>query len=494
MQTASVKLKFRILWTVFVDYFPLFADLRQRPCLIVGAGQVALRKMTLLLRAGATITLVAPKATQAIRDAHRARQVRWIEADFAADHLADHVLVVSAANDDAVNRHVADVARAAGRLCNVVDDPTNCSFITPAIVDRGGITVAVSSGGRSPTVARWVKAQIERALPQRVDAMVALASRWRDSVRARVPAGQPRQRFWLDVFNGAIGTHILAGRDAQAERSMTRRLAAPQRDDHAGTAYLVGAGPGEADLLTLRGAKLLSEADVVMHDSLVARSVLELARRDATFVNVGKRAGHHSMTQTQITAKLVDLVGQGLRVCRLKGGDPFVFGRGGEEALALEHAGLSFEIVPGVTAASACGAYAGIPLTHRGVADSVTFVTAHGCQRGRLPNYADLVRRDRTVVFYMGVKRLPDIGRGLMAHGRDHTTPVALVQNGGLANQSVIITTLSALAANTHRNVASPACVIVGEVVALQQRLAWYQPTSSTSSHLPPALSFRASH
>lgn len=477
-----------------MDYFPLFADVRQRPCLIVGAGQVALRKMTLLHRAGADITLVAPKAAEAVHAAHAAQKVRWIEAEFTPSHLTDHVLVISATNDDAVNRHVADVARAAGRLCNVVDDPANCSFITPAIVDRGGITVAVSSGGRSPTVARWVKAQIERALPQRVDALVALASRWRDSVRARVPAGQSRQRFWLRIFNGAVGEHVLAGRDAQAERAMTRQLASPEQDDRAGSAWLVGAGPGEADLITLRGAKLLSEADVVMHDSLVARSVLELARRDATFINVGKRAGHHSMTQTQITAKLVDLVGQGLRVCRLKGGDPFVFGRGGEEALALEHAGLSFEIVPGVTAASACGAYAGIPLTHRGVADSVTFVTAHGCQRGRVPDYADLVRRDRTVVFYMGVKRLPDIGHGLIAHGRDRATPVALVQNGGLANQQVITTTLGALAENAHRNVASPACVIVGEVVALAQRLAWYQPTSSASSHLPPALSFRATN
>lgn len=475
-----------------MNYFPLFADLRQRPCLIVGAGEVALRKMILLHRAGADITLVAPHATQAIRDASAAQQVRWIESKFAPEHLADHVLVISATNDDKVNRQVAEVAGAAGRLCNVVDDPENCSFITPAIVNRGDVTIAISSGGRSPTVARWVKAQIERALPHRAAALVELAVRWRDRVRESVASGMSRQRFWLDTFNGTIGEHVLAGRDAQAERAMARKLAAPELKEQVGTAWLVGAGPGEAELITLRGAKLLSEADVVMHDSLVARSVLELARRDATFINVGKRAGHHSMSQAQITAKLVALVEQGLRVCRLKGGDPFVFGRGGEEALALENAGLSFEIVPGVTAASACGAYAGIPLTHRGIADSVTFVTAHGCQPGRLPNYADLVRADRTVVFYMGVKRLPDIGRGLMAHGRDQTTPVALVQNGALGNQRVITTTLGALADNAHSNIASPACVIVGEVVALRARLAWYEPIATTTSHLPPALAYRA--
>ncbi|MEO1573665.1 MAG: siroheme synthase CysG [Pseudomonadota bacterium] len=458
-----------------MDYFPVFAALKNRPCLIVGAGQVALRKSVLLRNAGARVTHVAPEACDELLDAAKSGQVLWLRARFEARHLTHHVLVISATNDDAVNRHVADVAESAGRLCNVVDDPAKCSFITPAIVDRGALTVAISSGGRSPTVARWAKAVIERALPARTERLVALATRWRDAVKKTITSGQPRQRFWLDVFNGPIAQHVLAGRDDEADRAMTRRLADGDRDDEPGVAWLVGAGPGEAELISLRGARLLSEADVVMHDALVAPSVLELARRDATFINVGKRAGHHAVPQDEINRQLVALVAQGKRVCRLKGGDPFVFGRGGEEALALHDAGLSFEIVPGITAAAACGAYAGIPLTHRGLADSVTFVTAHGCQPGHILDYADLANEKRTVVFYMGARRRRGISEGLIAHGRDPATPVAIVQHGARRSQRVRVTTLGELGQDSSGPVLTPACVIVGEVVALSASLSWYR-------------------
>jgi uroporphyrin-III C-methyltransferase/precorrin-2 dehydrogenase/sirohydrochlorin ferrochelatase len=468
-----------------MDYFPLFADLRNRPCLIVGAGQVAARKLKLLRQAGARVTLVAPEATDEIQAAAQRGEIRWLRARFRTKHLTSHVLVISATNSSAVNQAVADAAAQAGRLCNVVDDPARCSFITPAIVDRGGITVAISSGGRSPTVARWVKAQIEKALPQNVDQLVHLASRWRESVTRHFKSGTPRQRLWLEVFNGPIARLVLAGRAREADRAMTRRLAQAEsvtaRDSaQAGVGWLVGAGPGEVDLLSLRGARLLGEADVVMHDALVAPSVLELARRDATFINVGKRAGHHSWNQDDITRELVRRVAAGARVCRLKGGDPFTFGRGGEEALALSNAGLSFEIVPGVTAAAACGAYAGIPLTHRGVADSVTFVTAHGCQPGHVPDYRDLADKRRTVVFYMGVRRLRDIARGLMHHGRAPDTPVAIVQHGARSEQRVRVLPLSELAAIDSGSILSPASVIVGDVVRLRHKLTWFGENTGT--------------
>ncbi|MFK8013893.1 MAG: siroheme synthase, partial [Gammaproteobacteria bacterium] len=291
-----------------MDYFPLFAELKNRPVLIVGAGQVALRKMVLLRKAGAAITLIAPEATAEIQRAHDRGEVTWHRAAFAAEHLTNHVLVISATNSTAVNQHVSEVASAAGRLCNVVDDPARCSFITPAIVDRGAITVAISSGGRSPTVARWTKAVIEKALPARIDALVALASRWRSAVKRSVADGQPRQRFWLDVFSGPIADHALAGRDDLAERAMTRKLAKQECRSDAGIAWLVGAGAGDADLMTLRGARLLSRADVVLYDALVDDSILELARRDATFIHVGKRAGEHAMAQDQINATLVQAV------------------------------------------------------------------------------------------------------------------------------------------------------------------------------------------
>lgn len=457
-----------------MDYFPLFADLKNRPCLIVGAGQVALRKMTLLRQAGARVTLVAPVATDAIATAAEHGQVRWLRAKFDPRHLDDHVLVISATNSADVNQTVADAAQAAGRLCNVVDDPARCSFITPAIVDRGGITVAISSGGRSPTVARWVKAKIEQALPQKIDQLVHLATRWRTAVSRQLASGTPRQRFWLEVFNGPVAQLILNGRQREADRAMTRRLAQATPNQAEGVAWLVGAGPGEADLLSLRGARRLGEADVVMHDALVAPSVLELARRDATFIHVGKRAGHHSWEQADITQKLVELVAAGQRVCRLKGGDPFIFGRGAEEAHALQSAGLSFEVVPGITAAAACGAYAGIPLTHRGLADSVTFVTAHGCQPGHVPDYQDLADATRTVVFYMGVRRMGEIARGLLHHGRDPLTPVAIVQHGARSEQRVHVLPLSDLATLESATIQSPACIIVGEVVRLRESLAWF--------------------
>jgi uroporphyrin-III C-methyltransferase/precorrin-2 dehydrogenase/sirohydrochlorin ferrochelatase len=470
-----------------MDYFPLFANLKGRRVLIVGGGQVALRKYRLVAAAGAAVTLVAPKLCHEIQEHADAGEVDVLRERFAPAHIADHLLVIAATSDEASNAAVAQAAAERARLCNVVDDPSRCSFIMPAIVQRGPVTVAISTGGRSPTLARWLKARLERLLPARVGDLAQLSQRWRDTVVRRFARGEDRQRFWLDVFAGPVVDDVLAGRMSDAQRRMTRALEKmAQGGPREGEAYLVGAGPGDAELITLRGAKLLSEADIVMHDALVSASVLELARRDATFINVGKRAGHHSMKQDDITALLVRLVGEGNRVCRLKGGDPFLFGRGGEEALALQAAGHRFQVVPGVTAASACGAYAGIPLTHRGVADSVTFVTAHGCEPGSQPDWSALSDPRRTVVFYMGVRRLVDIGRGLIHSGRAATTPVAIVQNGSTRDQRTRITTLAALASGSQTGVAGPAAVIVGDVVRLAESLQWFEPASSHAQLMSP--------
>lgn len=468
-----------------MDYFPLFADLRDRPCLIVGAGQVAARKLRLLQNAGARVTLVAPRACAQIAAAHRAGAVTWRTERFAPAHIGGHLLVIAATNRSAVNDAVAQAARAAGRFCNVVDDPARCSFITPAIVDRGAVTVAISSGGRAPVLARWLKARIEDVLPARVGELATLAARWRHAVKQRLGGEAQRRRFWQRVFAGPVARDALGGRIARAERGMTRLLSATQDDGPDGIAWLVGAGPGGADLITRRGAALLREADVVVHDALVTPDVLELARRDATFIDVGKRAGHHALDQDAINRLLVERVRAGERVCRLKGGDPFTFGRGGEEALALAQAALPFEIVPGVTAAAASSALAGIPLTHRGLADSVTFVTAHGCQPGHTPDYADLADARRTVVFYMGARRLHGIGRGLIAHGRGPDTPVAIVEKAATREQRVRLTTLSALATGRAGDAASPATVIVGEVARLHGALAWHTPAASDPAFAP---------
>lgn len=465
-----------------MDYFPLFAKLSDQPCLIVGGGQVALRKYRLVRRAGARITVVAPKLCDELDEAAVTGELHAIRERFRPEHVDRQLIVIAATDDESCNAAVARAAAARGRLCNVVDDPSRCSFIMPAIVDRGPVTVAISTGGRSPTLARWLKARLEQFLPARIGDLAILSQRWRETVARRFERGDERQRFWLDVFSGPVVDDVLAGRTNDAARGMTRALRRGIRETRReGVASLVGAGPGDAELITLRGARLLSEADVVMHDALVSTSVLELARRDATFINVGKRAGHHSMPQDDISALLVRLVREGKRVCRLKGGDPFLFGRGGEEALALRAAGLRFEVVPGVTAAAACGAYAGIPLTHRGVADSVTFVTAHGCQREHEPDWDALGDPRRTVVFYMGVRRLAQIGAQLIRSGRPATTPVAIVAKGSTREQNTTLTTLHELAGGLHTGIAGPAVVIVGDVVRLANTLDWFQPASSRS-------------
>ncbi|MCC5868568.1 MAG: uroporphyrinogen-III C-methyltransferase [Gammaproteobacteria bacterium] len=467
-----------------MDFLPIFLRLHGQPCLLVGGGATAMRKARLLLRAGADLTVVAPQMCESLTALASEGALRHVAEPFAGVHLEGMRLVIAATNDAAVNRRVAELADQAGILCNVVDDLEACRFIMPAIVDRSPLMVAISSAGSAPVLVRMLREKFERLLPARLGELARLASRWRARVKQALPAGVARRRFWESAFEGPVADHMMAGRSLPAERALSAALREAQRDSidnrlpegKAGIAWLVGAGPGDPGLLTLRALQIAQQADVILYDRLVSDEILELTRRDADRICVGKKPGEPCMTQAQISALLVKLVAQGRRVCRLKGGDPFIFGRGGEEAEALVAAGLPFEVVPGVTAAAACGAYAGIPLTHRDHSQSVVLITAHGKASIDRLDWRSLARDQQTLAFYMGVSRLGDIRDHLLAHGRAGATPVALVENGTTRAQRVIRGQLAELPELAMRhNVSAPAMLFVGEVAGLAGRLSWFQ-------------------
>ena len=368
-------------------------------------------------------------------------------------------LVIAATDDRGVNASVAAAAAAAKRFCNVVDDQTLCTFIMPAIVDRSPVTIAIGSSGLSPVLARWLKGVIETLLPARLGALAELAGRWRPRVRDQIVDATERRHFWERVVTGVVAEHAFAGRDADAELAMTSALTSWGSDDVArrGEAYLVGAGPGGIDLITIRGRQLLATADVVLYDRLVSAELLQYARRDAELICVGKTPRRPSISQKQLNRLLVSLVQSGKRVCRLKGGDPFVFGRGGEELEALAEAGLKFQVVPGVSAAEGCAAYAGIPLTLRGVAHAVLLTTGHTRDDGTpaTPEF----RPGQTLALYMGVAQYAEIADALIANGYARETPVAVVESGTTDRQRVVRTALGDLAAaQAELEIRPPAC------------------------------------
>lgn len=459
-------------------HLPLFAQLSDRLCLVVGGGTVAERRVALLLEAGARVRVVAPALTDGLAALAADGRIAWFERPFAEDTIEDCWLIVAATDDRGLNARVASAATAAKRFCNVVDDPALCSFVMPAIVDRGPVTIAVGTGGRSPVLARWIKGLIETALPTRLGALAELAGRWRPLVREAVPDSGERRRFWQSIIDGEVAEHVFAGRDAAADAALDRALALWAADAAAsrpGEAYLVGAGPGSPDLLTIRGRQLLAAADVVLYDRLVGAEILKLARREAELICVGKTPHRPSITQKQLNRLLVGLVESGKRVCRLKGGDPMVFGRGGEELEALVNAGLTFQVVPGISAAAGCAAYAGIPLTLRGVSQAVVLTTAHsgdsvGGELGR-PGPG------QTLALYMGVARYAELSAQLIEQGHDADTPVAIVENGTTDRQRVIRTALGRLAdAQAAYGVKPPALLLVGETTRLAERYSWFAP------------------
>ena len=449
-----------------MDYFPAFLDLDGKSCLVVGGGEVAARKIRLLLAARARVTVVAPELGETVTTLVCDGSVTHVERRYTEKDLDGRWLVVSATGDPEVDARVFADASARGIFCNAVDRQENCSYITPAIVDRSPVVVAVSSAGSAPVLARRIRARIEAALPARLGDLAALAGRYRRRVLDRLPELSRRIRFWERVFDGPAADSALTG-DLDAAAGEIEALLAEQSGSGRGVAWLTGAGPGDPELLTLKALNALQSADVIVHDRLVSDEVLALARRDAELVSVGKLPGCRMNSQDSINDLLVRLVASGRRVCRLKGGDPFVFGRGGEEAEALAKAGLDYRVIPGITAAAGCAAYAGIPLTHRDAAQSVVFLTAHGKDSIDSLDWPSLARDRQTLAVYMGVRRFPDLMTQLIRHGRPADTPIAIIERGTTSEQRVLRGTLGQLTllAEAHQ-VAAPAILLIGEVAA----------------------------
>ena len=450
-----------------MDYLPLFVDLRGRPCLLVGGGEVAHRKLTLLLRAGAAVEVIAPEVGHEVAALAEAHGLLVQRRGFEPADVAGRYLVIAATNDTGVNRRVFEAASLAHTLVNSVDQPAISSAIFPAIVDRSPVLVAVSTGGSSPTLARLVRGWIEARLPPRLGALAAFVGLRRDRVKAALPDVPARQRFWQRIITGPAAEAVYRGDEAAAERAYQGELSKPSGT---GLVALIGAGPGDPELLTLKALRLLQEADVVLYDNLVNRQVLEYARRDAELVYVGKKRLLHGIRQEDINALLREHALAGRNVVRLKGGDPFIFGRGGEEIATLAEHGIDCVVVPGITAGLGAASYAGIPLTHRDVSQSVRFVTGHRQDDRVNLDWPELARPDQTLVIYMGLPGLADILRELIAHGLPASTPAALVERATLPEQRVIQGTVADLGDRARAaDVTGPSTTIIGNVVGLRR-------------------------
>jgi len=458
-------------------YFPVFLRLRGSRVLVVGGGEVAARKIRLLLRAGPRIEVAAQLLNAELEALAEAGEIQHVAKEFTPQRVAGCRLVIAASDDRLLNRAVAAAADAAQVPVNVVDDAAHSSFITPSIVDRAPLQVAISTGGAAPVLARRLRERLEAWLPAGYGQLAAFLHRQRPRVAALGDVPQ-RRAIWERFLDGPGAEAALRGDDAAAAAELERLLAgAPV----GGEVYLVGAGPGDPDLLTFRALRLMQQADVVLYDRLLPTAILELVRRDAERIFVGKRRKQHTVPQDEINAELVRLAREGKRVLRLKGGDPFVFGRGGEEIETLAAAGIPFQVVPGITAASGCAAYAGIPLTHRDYAQSCVFVTGHARQDGELQlNWAQLAQRGQTVVIYMGLHTLPQLCRQFIDHGLPPDWPAALVEEGTSPRQRVIAGTLGDLPQQVEAAaVQGASLVIVGEVVRLREKLGWFERSNS---------------
>ncbi len=468
-----------------MDYLPLFADLKRRPVLVVGGGEVAAQKIDLLHRAGAQVRVVAQTLSSELEQLHQDGRIRWLALDFLPEQLDEVFLVIAATNDTALNAAVFAAADKRHLLANVVDDQPRCSFIFPSIVDRSPLVVAISSAGQAPVLARILREKLEALLPSSLGDMAAIAGRWRGRVKQHVASMGERRRFWENAFSGRFASLISRGQLAQAEEELQLSLEGQNRNQ--GEVALVGAGPGDPGLLTLRGLQVIQQADVVLYDHLVSPEVLDLVRRDAQRICVGKRAGAHSVAQEETNQLLVTLAQRGKRVVRLKGGDPFIFGRGGEELQVVARAGIPFHIVPGVTAASGATAYAGIPLTHRDYAQSVTFITGHCRADGDDVDWQALARGRQTLAIYMGTVKAAEISQQLIAHGRASTTPVAVIGRGTRADQQVLTGTLAELELLAHQ-APTPALLVIGEVVDLHHQIAWFGQQPQTAQAISPSV------
>ncbi len=474
-----------------MENLPIFMNLKDRPALVVGGGTVAARKAELILLAGGKVTVIAPRVRNEMRRMIEDGRVEWREQSFGPGAVRGFRIVIAATDNDAVNRLVFDECERHAIPVNVADQPELCSFILPSIVERGPITIAVSTGGRSPILARLLKARLETLIPAGFGALADLLGRYRSAVKAHFAKLDDRKRFWERMLDGPLVNLATSGKVDEAERLIEQALRLPASpaseggDVGRGEVWLIGAGPGDPDLLTLKALRLLQQADVVVYDKLVPEAIINLARREAERIDVGKSMGHHTLPQDDINQLLVELARQGKRVARLKGGDPFVFGRGGEEMEAVVAAGLPCLAVPGITAAAGCAASAGIPLTHRDCAQSVRFVTGHTRKDGMGLDWRALVAEGQTLVFYMGLSNVERICDHLKAHGMRADMPAAMIERGTLADQRVFAGTLATLPDIVRaEQPRSPSLIVVGEVVSLRERLGFVEAQCKRSADM----------
>jgi uroporphyrin-III C-methyltransferase / precorrin-2 dehydrogenase / sirohydrochlorin ferrochelatase len=459
-----------------MDFFPIFLDIRNKRCLVVGGGNVAERKTASLLKSGADVILVAPGLTHNLTTWRDMGQLSHLARTFEESDLAGCHLVIAATDQPEVNRHVAQFADEQRIPVNVVDQPELCSFILPSVIDRSPVVAAISTGGASPVLARLIRSRLESLIPAGYGRLAELCNRFRQRVKETFANPNDRRIFWERTLEGGVAERIFSGHDAEADQLMEKALADTRLSENMGEVYLVGAGPGDPDLLTFRALRLMQQADVVVYDRLVAKPILEMTRHDAEHIYVGKERDKHTMRQEEINRLLARLAKSGKRVLRLKGGDPFIFGRGGEEIDTLAAEGVPFQVIPGITAAAGCASYAGIPLTHRDYAQSVTFVTGHLKDGTMNLNWPMLAQPNQTIVFYMGLVGLPVICRELQKQGVAADMPIALIQQGTTHMQRVFTGTLETIQEIVEREKPKPpTLIIVGRVVELQEKLAWFE-------------------
>jgi uroporphyrin-III C-methyltransferase/precorrin-2 dehydrogenase/sirohydrochlorin ferrochelatase len=471
-----------------MDFMPFFFNLRDRDCLLVGGGSIATRKARLIQKAGARLIVVAPYITDELQSLVEKSHGQCFLRSYQSEDLELGAIVICATDDEEINRQVSAEAQKKKLPVNVVDSPELCSIITPSIVDRSPIMIAISSGGEAPVLARQIRAKLEVHFPASYGSLAKFASQFRGRVRQLFSSGDVRLRFWERFFDGPVAEQVFVGKTEQAENAVEKLFAEfsdveNTKTNLAGEVYLVGGGPGDPDLLTFKALRLMQKADVVLYDRLVSEDVLNLVRRDAERIYVGKRRQDHAVPQQNINQLLVDLAKQGKRVLRLKGGDPFIFGRGGEEIELLAENQIPFQVVPGITAASGCAAYSGIPLTHRDHAQSVRFITGHTKSSDINLPWDSLMDPNQTLVFYMGLVNLKQIFEELVRRGRSADTPAALVEKGTTVNQRVFTGTLESLPELViGEDVHAPTLLIVGGVVSLHSQLEWFEPQNAEST------------
>lgn len=459
-----------------MQYLPLFLNLQQQRCLVVGGGEVAARKLELLIKAGVDITVVAISICKRVEELKSQYPLNVKLQAFTSADLVNAQLVVAATDNRELNAEIATSAKAQGLWVNVVDRPDLGNFIFPAIIDRSPLIAAVASGGASPVLTRLLRGKIESVIPSAFGKLADLADQFRPMVKQHIQNAAQRRIFWERVLQGPVAELVFSGRITHAEKLLRESVLQEQNQHKLGEVYLIGAGPGDPDLLTFKALRLMQQADVIVYDRLVAPEIVDLSRRDAEKIYVGKERDNHSLPQDSINQLLAQQALAGKRVARLKGGDPFIFGRGGEEIETLLQYGISFQVVPGVTAASGCASYSGIPLTHRDHAQSCTFVTGHLKDGTINLNWPQLAAPRQTVVIYMGLQGLPVICEQLIAHGCSRDHPVAIIQKGTTADQKIVTGSLATIQERVSKaELQSPTLIIVGSVVELHEKLNWFE-------------------